>query len=268
MALILASDVVPSIVGAMAQHRASSEIQAKGCSALACIANSDTMLDEADGAPGCEAIVAQNGLECLAAAMIALKDDASQLLEVFSLVGLIGFELSECHEMLIRSGALGSVVTFTRQHLDVDSLAAEASATLEGLADGDARTCTELVEQGAIALLIDLMKCHVDHVDVVTNACGALWNLAFGSNHSCEVMVTEGAMQALIACIRAHPDSAVIQAKACGAMWNAANGDYRACDVIIKVGGVRDIKAAMAMHPTDPHLMGNAEGIMLHLKMR
>ena len=37
--------------------------------------------------------------------MIALKDDASQLLEVFSLVGLIGFELSECHEMLIRSGS-------------------------------------------------------------------------------------------------------------------------------------------------------------------
>jgi len=263
---ILESGATEAIILGMTAHKTNNEIQAKGCSVLACIANTDTIMDEK--APACEAIIAGGGLECLADAMEALKDEASQLLEVVSLLGLIGFEVITCHERLIKSGSLKGLLSVTKIHLDDAFLVAESCATLEGLADGDTMSCTQLVEQGAVKLLIEAMKHHLGNEDVAANTCGALWNLAFGSKHCSEVMVNEGAMQAIIACMRVHAASATVITKACGAMWNAANGYLAACDAIIRAGGTKDIQMAIEAHPGDQNVVENATGILQHLQMR
>lgn len=111
-------------------------MQAKACGVLACIANNDAAAEDAEEgcAPGCEAIVAARGLAGLVVAMETLKADSEQLLEVpeaclagavdgtlvvgwllclmgagccaqlFSLIGLIGFEVIESHEQIIATG--------------------------------------------------------------------------------------------------------------------------------------------------------------------
>jgi len=264
---VLAVGTCDAICAGLSCHLSSAEVQAKGCSVLACLANTDALEEEGEH-PACTAIVDAGGLECLAGAVESLSEDADALLEVVSLLGLLGFEVGESHPRLIQSGGVTKLLQASRKHLDHAQLAAETCAALEGVADGDTKSCTALVEHGAVGFLIAAMKHHAGNEQVAANACGALWNLAFGSKHSAEVMVNEGAVQAILACMRVHAASPTIQTKACGALWNTANACTMACDVIIRAGGSKDITAAMENHASDAYVIENATGIMQHLQMR